>query len=59
MTKGLTKLSKFHVQIYCALHLSIKIQHTQGMQHTGWGAQSWTVFCGPAAVAVGGCERKY
>ncbi len=25
---------------------------------TGWGAQSWTVFCGPAAVAVGGCERK-
>jgi hypothetical protein len=25
---------------------------------TGWGAQSWTVFCGPAAVAIGGCERK-
>ncbi len=24
----------------------------------GWGAQSWTIFCGPAAVAVGGCERK-
>ncbi len=26
--------------------------------NTGWGAQSWTVFCGPAAVAIGGCERK-
>ncbi len=26
--------------------------------YTGWGAQSWTVFCGPAAVAIGGCERK-
>ncbi len=26
--------------------------------HTGWGGQSWTIFCGPAAVAVGGCERK-
>jgi hypothetical protein len=25
---------------------------------TGWGGQSWTVFGGPAAVAVGGCERK-
>jgi hypothetical protein len=28
------------------------------MCYTGWGAQSWTVFCRPAAVAVGGCERK-
>ncbi len=27
--------------------------------HTGWGAQSWTTFCGPPAVAIGGCERKY
>jgi hypothetical protein len=26
---------------------------------TGWGAQSWTTFCGPPAVAIGGCERKY
>ncbi len=25
---------------------------------TGWGGQSWTIFCGPAAIAVGGCERK-
>jgi hypothetical protein len=30
-----------------------------GDKCTGWGAQSWTIFCGPAAVAVGGCERKY
>ncbi len=27
--------------------------------YTGWGVQSWTTFCGPTAIAVGGCERKY
>jgi hypothetical protein len=26
--------------------------------YTGWGAQSWTVFCGSVAVAVKGCEQK-
>jgi hypothetical protein len=25
---------------------------------TGLGAQSWTVFCGSATLAVGGCEWK-
>jgi hypothetical protein len=24
----------------------------------GWGGQSWTIFCRPAAVAVRRCERK-
>ncbi len=33
--------------------------YTVGAIYTGWGAQSWTTFCGPAAVAIGGCERKY
>jgi hypothetical protein len=33
---------------------TFKMQDTS----TGWDGQSWTVFCGPAAVAVGGCERK-
>ncbi len=28
------------------------------MGYREWGSQSWTVFCGPTAVAVGGCERK-
>jgi hypothetical protein len=32
--------------------------HVHVYVYTGWGAQSWTVFCGPAAVAIGGCERK-
>jgi hypothetical protein len=27
-------------------------------KYTGWAGQSWTIFCGPAAVAVGGCEQK-
>ncbi len=26
--------------------------------YTGWGGESWTIFCGPAAVAIGRCERK-
>jgi hypothetical protein len=30
----------------------------QVIPFTGWGGESWTSFCGPAAVAVGGCERK-
>jgi hypothetical protein len=25
---------------------------------TGWGSESWTIFCGPATVAIGGCEQK-
>ncbi len=28
------------------------------MGYREWGSQSWTVFCRPATVAVGGCERK-
>jgi hypothetical protein len=26
--------------------------------YTGWGGESWTIFCGPASVAMRGCERK-
>jgi hypothetical protein len=26
--------------------------------YTGWGDESWTAFCGPAAALLGGCERK-
>jgi hypothetical protein len=49
------------IGIYIALRV---FSRSRGKSHlfvflcTGWGAQSWTIFCGPAAVAVGGCERK-
>jgi hypothetical protein len=36
-----------HIEVYCTT-----------IKSTGGGSQSWTIFCGPVAVAVGGCERK-
>ncbi len=39
-------------QMYCE---ELVVQH---IYSTGWGGESWTTFCGPAAVAIGRCERK-
>jgi hypothetical protein len=36
---------------------TVKKAMANSVLYAGWGSQSWTVFCGPAA-AVGGCEQK-
>jgi hypothetical protein len=36
---------------YQLFHVKIRLD-LKNEQYTGWGAQSWTVFCGPAAVAI-------
>ncbi len=47
---------------YKSFH-SYDIMHFTFIHHihtycTGWGGESWTTFYGPAAVAIGRCERK-
>jgi hypothetical protein len=45
----------FSVQILTMLHIYLEEQiHSNVYIVTGWGDESWTAFCGPAAAAVGG-----
>jgi hypothetical protein len=38
----------------------VKCMHVKTVigRPTGWGGESWTIFCGPAAVAIGAVSGK-
>jgi hypothetical protein len=58
LSAGVHNCNKIQKDTFDAYRLSAYFIKDTSKRLTGWGDESWTIFCGPAAVAIGGCERK-